>query len=40
MELSWFVFLIIGIAIGTIYGSRQTDEYWKERLDVSAKNES
>lgn len=30
MELSWFVFLIIGMAIGTIYGSRLSDEWWKE----------
>lgn len=33
MELSWFVFLIIGMGIGTIYGSYLSDEWWREKRD-------
>ena len=32
MELSWLVFLIIGMGIGTIYGSKVTDDWWKEKI--------
>lgn len=38
MELSWFVFLIIGMAIGTIYGSHRSDEWWKERGNQNESN--
>lgn len=36
MELSWFVFLIIGMAIGTIYGSRLSDEWWRKKVQNNA----
>lgn len=42
MELSWFVFWIIGMAMGTIFGSWVTDDWWKERgnQDESDSRES